>query len=226
MSLFIEMGFFKMGRDLDILFYDNHLVIANKPAGLLTQPDASDQESLEDQLKSWLKVEFHKEGDVFLHCIHRLDRPVSGLVIFARTSKALSRLNEQSRNMEIQRIYLAEVEGILYHKIGNLEHFLIHGDHRALIAKASDKEAKKAKLTYEALHYMPHSTLVRVELETGRYHQIRAQFSAISHPIVGDKKYGSKTGDGKTIRLHCWQIAFTHPVTKELLKFEVASPFS
>ncbi len=210
----------------DILFYDNHLVIANKPAGLLTQPDASNQDSLEQRVKDFLKLEFHKEGAVFLHCIHRLDRPVSGLVIFARTSKALSRLNEQSRNLEIQRVYIAEVEGILYHKTSRLEHFLIHGDHRAITAKAADEDAKKAVLHYEALHYMPHSTLVRIELETGRYHQIRAQFGAIGHPIVGDKKYGSKTGDGKIIRLHCSQVAFLHPVTKEELRFEVASPFS
>lgn len=211
---------------LEILFCDNHLVIADKPAGLLTQPNVSEGESLEQWVKDWLKVEFQKPGAVFLHCIHRLDRPVSGLVIFARTSKALSRLNEQSRNMEIQRVYVAEVEGILYHKTGRLVHYLIHGDHRSIVAKEGDANAKKAVLTYEALHYMPHSTLVRVELETGRYHQIRAQFSAMGHPIVGDKKYGSKTGDGLTIRLHCAQISLMHPVTQELLKFETASPFS
>jgi 23S rRNA pseudouridine1911/1915/1917 synthase len=209
-----------------ILFCDNHILLASKPAGLLTQPDDSGDESLESFAKEWVKRQFQREGNVFLHCIHRLDRPVSGIVLFARSSKALSRLNEQSRQMEIQRLYLAEVEGILPQKIGKLDHYLIHGDHRAIIGKEGDKEAKHARLTYEVLHYMPHSTLVRVELETGRYHQIRAQFSAIGHPIAGDKKYGSKSGDGKIIRLHCAKISFEHPVTKELLTFESPTPFS
>lgn len=209
----------------DILFSDNHLVIALKPAGLLTQPDNSKEESLESFVKDWVKKEYHKEGNVFLHCIHRLDRPVSGLVLFARTSKALSRLNEQSRAMEIQRVYIAEVEGVLSQKLGQLDHYLIHGDHRAHVVKMGAEGAKHARLTYEVLHYMPHSTQVRVQLETGRYHQIRIQFSAIGHPIVGDKKYGSKSGDGNAIRLHCAQLAFAHPVTQEILKFESPPPF-
>jgi 23S rRNA pseudouridine1911/1915/1917 synthase len=209
----------------EVLFCDNHILVAAKPAGMLTQPDSSGDESLETFIKAWVKREYQKEGNVFLHCIHRLDRPVSGLVLFARTSKALSRLNEQSRQFEIQRLYVAEVEGILPDKLGQLDHYLIHGDHRAIIAKDGQEGAKHARLKYEALHYMPHSTLVRIELETGRYHQIRAQFSAIGHPLVGDKKYGAKSGDGKTIRLHAAKLAFEHPVTKEILTFESPPPF-
>lgn len=212
-------------EDAEILFSDNHILIASKSAGLLTQPDQSRDDSLETFAKEWVKAEYKKEGNVFLHCIHRLDRPVSGLVIFARTSKALSRLNEQSRNQAIQRIYVAEVEGILAQKLGQLDHYLIHGDHRAIIGKAGDKEAKHARLRYEVLHYLPHSTILRIELDTGRYHQIRAQFSAIGHPIIGDKKYGAKQGDGKVIRLHCAQILFEHPVTKESLTFDSSPPF-
>lgn len=208
----------------EIIFSDNHVIVANKPAGLLTQPDQGG-DSLEDQLKSWVKQQYGKTGAVFLHCVHRLDRPVSGLILFAKTSKALSRLNEQSRNMEIQRIYIAEVEGILYHKTGELSHFMAHGDHRAILAKEGDPDAKKAVLSYEVLHCTPHSTRVRIALETGRYHQIRLQFSAIGHPILGDVKYGSKAGDGKRIHLHCAQLAFLHPVTKELLKFDLSTPF-
>ncbi|HSX13258.1 MAG TPA: RNA pseudouridine synthase [Chlamydiales bacterium] len=209
----------------EILFSDNHILIALKPAGLLTQPDQSRSPSLEAFAKKWVKQEYHKEGDVFLHCIHRLDRPVSGLVLFARTSKALSRLNEQSRNFEIQRVYEAEVEGIMKEKIGRLDHYLIHGDHRALISKEDNQEAKHARLTFQVLHYMPDSTIVRIELETGRYHQIRAQFSAIGHPIKGDKKYGSNSGDGGEILLHCAKMSFAHPVTKEVLTFESSAPF-
>ena len=108
----------------DIVFCDNHLLVAEKPAGWLTQPDDTDRDSLEVFAKAWVKREFSKPGEVFLHCIHRLDRPVSGLVLFARTSKALSRLNEASRAGEIQRKYLAEVEGIVAGKQGTLEHWL------------------------------------------------------------------------------------------------------
>lgn len=213
-------------EEAEIVFSDNHLLVASKAAGLLTQPDSPADDSLEAFAKSWVKGEYKKEGNVFLHCIHRLDRPVSGLVLFARTSKALSRLNEQSRGQAIQRVYMAEVEGILSQKLGQLDHYLIHGDHRALVAKMGDEGAKHARLRYEVLHYMPHSTLVRIELETGRYHQIRAQFAAIGHPIVGDRKYGAKNGDGKAIRLHCAQISLEHPITKEILTFDSPPPFS
>ena len=216
----------KSSDSAEVLFCDNHILIAAKPAGLLTQPDDSGNDSLEAFVKDWVKREYQKEGAVFLHCIHRLDRPVSGLVLFARTSKALSRLNEQSRKIEIQRSYIAEVEGILPQKMGRLDHYLIHGDHRSLIGKSGQEGAKQARLKYEVLHYMPHSTLVRIELETGRYHQIRAQFGAIGHPVHGDKKYGAQNGDGRTIRLHSAKMAFEHPVTKEILTFESAPPFA
>src|SRR5262245_34636659 len=174
----------------EIQYADNHIALAVKPCGLLTQPDESDSPSLETFVKHWIKLEYKKKGNVFLHAIHRLDRVVSGLVLFARTSKALSRLNEQSRMQEIQRIYLAEVEGMLSKKEGKLDHYLIHGDHRALLAEKEDPEAKHARLYYKTVKQKQHSTLVEIELETGRYHQIRAQFSAIGHPIVGDKRYG------------------------------------
>lgn len=210
---------------VEILFSDNHLLIALKPADLLTQPDDSLRESLESLVKNWVKKEYHKDGNVFLHAIHRLDRPVSGLVIFARTSKALRRLNELSRNLEIQRIYEAEVEGVLAEKQGQLDHYLIHGDRRSIIGKEGQESAKHARLTYESLRQMPHATLVKVELETGRYHQIRAQFGAIGHPIYGDKKYGSKNGDGKRIRLHCMKVSFKHPVTQEVLSIESPASF-
>jgi 23S rRNA pseudouridine1911/1915/1917 synthase len=209
----------------EIVFSDNHILVATKPCGLLTQPDDSADDSLEAFAKEWVKKEYKKPGNVYLHAIHRLDRPVSGLVLFARTSKALSRLNEQSRNQEIQRTYVAEVEGILPAKEGRLDHYLIHGDHRAIIAKATDKEAKHARLSFKVIQFQKHSTLVEIELETGRYHQIRAQFSASGHPVVGDKRYGGKEGDGKEIHLHCAKMAFEHPVTKELSTFESTAPF-
>lgn len=214
----------KSSDNAEVLYVDNHLAIALKPCGMLTQPDDTDAPSLEAFVKLWIKREYQKQGNVFLHAIHRLDRVVSGLVLFARTSKALSRMNEQSRMQEIQRIYLAEVEGILTKKEGQLDHFLIHGDHRAIIAKKDDPEAKHARLSYKTVKQKAHSTLVEIELDTGRYHQIRAQFSAIGHPIVGDRRYGSQAG-GDAIRLHGWKLLFQHPVTKERMAFETPANF-
>lgn len=206
--------------DSEIQFSDNHLLVAVKKCGLLTQPDENCDDSLETRAKAWVKKEYQKPGNVYLHAIHRLDKPVSGLVLFARTSKALSRLNEQSRAGEIERDYMAEVQGILSMKSGKLDHYLIHGDHRAIVSREGAKDAKHARLTYEVIRFLPHSTLVKIFLETGRYHQIRAQFGAIGHPVVGDSRYGAKGREEEGIRLHCARLALEHPVTKEKLQFE------
>lgn len=210
----------------EILYVDNHLCVAAKPCGMLTQPDESQALSLEAFTMRWIKQKYQKKGNVFLHAIHRLDRCVSGLVLFACSSKALSRLNEQSRLQEIQRIYFGEVEGFLTKKEGQLDHYLIHGDHRAIIANKGEPGAKHARLYYKTARQNAHSTLVIIELETGRYHQIRAQLSAIGHPIVFDRRYGSKTGDGTAIRLHCQKLSFQHPITKEMLNLETPAPFA
>lgn len=213
-------------KDPEIIFCDNHLLVAVKPAGLLTQPDEMGSDSLEDWAKIWVKKQYNKPGNVFLHAIHRLDKPVSGLVLFARTSKALSRLNELSRLMGIQRTYIAEVEGILRERLGKLDHFLIHGHHKAIVARRGDTDAKHARLIFEVKEFREHTTLVEIELETGRYHQIRAQFSAIGHPIVGDRRYGSEKGEGgQLIHLHCAELQFQHPVTQETQHFTSAAPF-
>ncbi len=209
----------------DVIFCDNHLLIAFKPSGWLTQPDDTKRADLESFAKDWVKKEFQKPGAVFLHCIHRLDRPVSGLVIFAKTSKALTRLNEASRAGAIQRLYLAEVEGIVSEKSGTLEHFLLHGDGRAIVSTPKNPDAKKALLTYRVLQVKEHSTVVQIELQTGRYHQIRAQFAAIGHPIIGDIRYKAKSGSGDAICLSCTDLKFPHPVTREEIVFHVDAPF-
>lgn len=206
-----------------VIYCDNHILVANKPAGILTQPDDTKNPDLETQMKEWVKETFHKKGAVFLHCLHRIDRPVSGLVLFARTSKALSRLNEEVRANQIQRIYVAEVEGVLPNQEGELKHHLIHGDHRAIVSM--QKGSKLCELKYCVERVEGHLTRVRIELITGRYHQIRAQFAAIGHPVVGDIRYGANHGDGRTIRLHSAKLLFTHPVTKEKLSFESPLPF-
>jgi 23S rRNA pseudouridine1911/1915/1917 synthase len=211
--------------EIEIVYCDNHILVAVKPCGMLTQPDELGSDSLEAFAKAWVKEKYQKPGNVFLHAIHRLDKCVSGLVLFARTSKALSRLNEMSRLMAIQRMYVAEVEGILSERMGKLDHYLVHGEHKALIGKKTDPDAKRAKLSYQVVKFLEHSTLVEIDLETGRYHQIRVQFGAIGHPVVGDRKYGG-TGDGKAIHLHCAALSFPHPVTQEIQNFESPAPFN
>lgn len=206
---------------MEIIFCDNHLLVVSKPAGLSTQPHRVFNTSLLEQAKSWVKKEFQKPGNVFLEPIHRLDKPVSGLVLFARTSKALSRLQAMMRKAEIEKTYVAWIEGDLPEDQGTLEHFLIHDDHRARVVPASHPHGKKARLSYVKRAQQQGRTLVEICLETGRYHQIRAQFSAIGFPILGDTKYGSKfVLKDQGIALHSSRLKFCHPVSKTLLSFE------
>lgn len=197
---------------------DNHLLVVKKKGDLLTQ-NAESGPSLEDLLKKELKNKLQKKGEVFLHCVHRIDKSVSGLVLFAKTSKALSRLNEQIREKKIVRKYLAVVEGVLEKKEDVLEHFLLRGDYQTKAVSSENSEAKKAVLQYRVLKEKNNFSLIEITLLTGRYHQIRAQFSSIGHPVYGDKKYNSKK-DLKEIALHGHFLEFCHPVTKETLSFE------
>jgi 23S rRNA pseudouridine1911/1915/1917 synthase len=191
-----------------------------KKENLPTQKVESGEDNLEDFCKEWIKKTYSKPGNVFLHCIHRLDKPVSGCVLFARTSKALSRLQEDMRERKIIRMYEAWVEGIFSKKEGILEHYLVHGDHKAFVSTSSDKEAKKALLFFSVLKEVDKKTLVEIRLETGRYHQIRAQFGAIGHPIIGDEKYGSKIRFERVL-LHQKYLEFDHPVKKERMSFSI-----
>ena len=195
--------------EASIVYCDNHVLVALKPAGWVTQ------EKFAIFCEQWLKDKYNKPGNVFLHAIHRLDRPVSGLVLFARTTKALSRLNEAMRTHAIYRRYEAEVEGKVRPPEGEWVHRLLHSEHRAVVSP----EGKIAKLRYKVIAEGPKTTLVSFELETGRYHQIRAQCGEMYHPIVGDQRYGSKTGDDTMIHLRCAEIAFEHPVSKEPMRF-------
>lgn len=202
---------------MNVIFVDNHILIIAKPAGLATQPSLDTTDSLEDQAKVWVKKEYQKPGNVYLHAVHRLDRPVSGLVLFARTSKALSRLNASMRDKEFKKTYTALLEGKIKQDQGVLEHYLIHGDHKAILATKGSREAKLCRLHYQVLKKSVRGTLVKIDLETGRYHQIRAQFAAIGHPVVGDTKYGARpSGLGPNkIMLHQGEMSFPHPVTQE-----------
>lgn len=212
---------------LEVLFIDNHLLVVNKPTGLLTQPSGTDQPSLEAMAKAWIKEQYQKPGNVFLEAVHRLDKPVSGVVVFGRTSKALTRLNAYIRNKETQKIYFAIVEGIPSEKQGTLEHWMIHDDFRAEIASKTNPNAKLARLSYEVVQQVGSQSLLKIVLETGRYHQIRLQLSSIGCPIVGDQKYGSNTRfDGDGIALHHGRLTISHPVTQELMTFEAPNPKS
>lgn len=185
------------------IYCDNHILVLEKPPGVATQPD------FHDFAKSYIKEAYAKPGNVFLEPIHRLDKPVGGLVLFARTSKALSRMNEAMRQKKLKKIYHAWVEGITEEE-GTLRHFLTHGEFRALI----DPNGKEAILHFKRLKTRGNSSLVEIELETGRYHQIRAQFAAIGHPVIGDQKYGAKQKKEK-IALYHHQMTFSHPISKE-----------
>lgn len=214
-----------MAPSLEPLYEDNHLLILNKPAGLLTQPSGTDQDSLEQQAKAWIKTIYHKPGNVFLEAVHRLDRPVSGIVVFCKTSKALSRLNAAMRSKQTHKIYWAWVEGSPPKAEGELEHYLLHDDFHARVVAEGYPEGKIARLRYRVLERKEQRTLVEIELETGRYHQIRLQMSAIGCPICGDQKYGSRFEyQPGAIALHHRSLTIPHPVTHACLRIEAPLP--
>jgi 23S rRNA pseudouridine1911/1915/1917 synthase len=196
------------------IYLDNHLLILFKPAGIATQPD------FHRQAKEWVKKKFSKPGNVFLEPIHRLDKPAQGMVLFARTSKALSRLNLALREHHIKKTYRAYVEGHLQEKKGMLKHFLFHDDFHAKIVAENYPDAKKAVLSYQVLEESAKTSLLEIFLETGRYHQIRAQFAHIGHPLLGDEKYGSRLSwQGSGIALCHSEMQLIHPITHQPLSF-------
>ncbi|QAR32582.1 RluA family pseudouridine synthase [Geovibrio thiophilus] len=197
---------------LDILYSDNHVLAVNKPAGLSTQVSNEHKESLEEYAREWVKREFGKPGNVFLHTVHRLDRPVSGVVLFARTDKALSRLNASMREKKAEKIYFAVIQGNPPYESGTLVHHHSHGNFKAKITQNPHKDSKIAVLEYERTAKMNGLSLLRIRLETGRYHQIRAQLAFIGSPIAGDTKYGSKIkSENDSIALHHREMSFAHP---------------
>ena len=208
-----------------ILFADNHLLAVNKPAGLLSQDSGTDLRNLEDWAREWVRVDKNKQGAVFLNAVHRIDKAVSGIVLFARTSKALSRLNEDVRKRNCKKIYHTLVEGVPPKPADKLVHWLSHEYHRADVCREGQKGAQRAVLEYRTLKKKGNLTLLEIDLETGRYHQIRAQLSAIGCPIAGDEKYGArqKAKNGE-IALHHRQLEITHPTLKEPVIIEAPYP--
>ncbi len=210
-----------LGKDMifkpQILFHDNHICVAVKAPGQVVQMEEG-VKSLEKWVKEKLKQELQKEV-IFLQPIHRLDKPAQGLVIFARSSKALTRLQEAMRQDQIEKFYLAIVEGHLKKQQGQLIHQLIHADYHAQVVQSN---GKKAHLYYRTFRKKGSQTILSVKLVTGRYHQIRAQFAHVGHPIVGDKRYGAKSQlEQEAIALYHTKTLFRHPVTKKRLVFTI-----
>jgi len=211
--------------ELDVLFSDNHLLAVSKPAGIPTQPSEHHTDNLEDMAKAWVKGQFRKPGAVFLHAVHRLDRPVSGVVLFARTGKALSRLNESMRSRDVRKVYRAVVSGSPVPAAGELRHWLLHRRLHAEVATGRDRGAKLARLSYRTIATRAPYALVEIDLLTGRYHQIRAQFANIGCPVVGDGKYGSpETLPDGGIALHHVALTVRHPVRCEPVIIESPLP--
>ncbi len=203
---------------IQIIFEDNHLIIVNKKNGQNVQPDKSKDISLQDEVKKYIKEKYNKVGEVFLEAIHRIDKPVSGLVIFAKTTKALVRMNEMMRNHEIQKTYWAIVKDKPTEDNGILIHYLKRDAHnnRSLVFDSPFSDAQKAELEYKVIAQSNFYYLLEVKLITGRHHQIRAQLGAIGSPIKGDTKYGfNRTNKEVGIALHARTIAFIHPIKIE-----------
>ena len=214
-------------ENLQILYEDNHLIVVNKRAGDIVQGDKTGDMPLSDIVKLYLKVKYKKPGNVFLGVVHRLDRPTSGAVIFARTSKALSRMNEMLKKHEIEKTYLAIVKNKPQNNTGTLIDYLIKNPRNNKSTAYSQEKtgSKKAILHYELLASSDRYHVLKINLETGRHHQIRVQLSKIGSPIKGDLKYGfDRSNKNAGISLHAYQIAFTHPVRKELIALTAPVP--
>lgn len=208
-----------------IIYEDNHLLIINKKVGQLVQGDKTGDESLLDSIKNFIKKRDNKPGNVFLGLVHRIDRPTSGLVIYAKTSKALSRLTQMVKNREIQKTYWAIVPKESIPDSQKLVHYLKKNEknNKAIVFTKPTEGAKEAVLNYTVLKILENYQLLEIDLETGRHHQIRAQLSKIGIPIKGDLKYGAQHSnpDGG-ISLHARKLHFIHPVSKE--EIEVTAP--
>ncbi|MGK0291052.1 MAG: 23S rRNA pseudouridine1911/1915/1917 synthase [bacterium] len=210
---------------LNVLYLDNHLLVVQKASCMLVQPDHTGDLSLLDIGKEFLKEKFNKPGNVFLGLVHRLDRPVSGVIAFARTTKAASRLSEEFRLKTTKKIYWALVEGKVP-KSGTWIDQIVRDEVNSYvfndqIKRKFTQKPKHAELSFKLLDYKNGVSWVEIELETGRHHQIRVQFSSRKFPLLGDFRYGSKTQFGKkAVALHARSLEITHPTKKERIKFE------
>ena len=203
---------------VNIIYEDNHLIVVEKPRNVLVQADNTKDLDLLTMVKSYLKEKYHKPGNVYLGLVHRLDRPVGGVMVLAKTSKAAGRLTNSIKNHQLQKTYLAVLCGRLLGN-GTLEDYL-EKDVK-LNKTVISNTGKYARLDYEVLDYKEGKTLVKINLVTGRSHQIRVQFAVRNLPLWGDQKYNKKAIVGEQIALWAYKIKFEHPVTKEILEFKI-----
>jgi len=210
---------------MTVLYEDNHIIAVNKSTSEIVQGDKTGDQPLSETIKLYLKEKYNKPGDVFLGVTHRLDRPVSGVVLFAKTSKALTRLNEMFRNQEIKKTYWAIVKEKPVQTEGRLEHFLIRNEkqNKSVAYDTERSDAKKAALSYRLIAHSDTYYLLEVHLETGRHHQIRCQLAKMGCPIKGDLKYGfPRSNPNGGISLHARSVEFIHPVSK--VKISLTAP--
>ncbi len=218
---------FSTKKNLQVLYEDNHIIIVNKRAGDIVQGDKTGDKPLSEVVKEYIKEKFNKQGDVFLGVVHRLDRPTSGVVIFARTSKALERINKMFRNKSIKKTYWAVVKNQPKEEEGTLVNYLKKNpkNNKSTVYKKETDGSKHAVLHYKTLKKSNNYILLEIDLETGRHHQIRVQLSAIGSPIKGDLKYGfDRSNKDGSVHLHARKINFIHPVSKNIINITASTP--
>ena len=210
---------------IDVIYEDNHLLVVKKPINILSQGDNTNDLDMVNLLKRYLKEKYNKPGNVFVGLIHRLDRPVGGIMVFAKTSKCASRLSEQVRNKTIKKTYKAVIHKTMDKKEGTLKDYLYKNKKTNMVSVVTKnhKEAKDAVLDYKTLASNDEFSLVEIDLHTGRPQQIRVQFSSRNHPLYGDQRYGNSK-IGEQIALWSYKLEFNHPTTKERLVFTFDTP--
>lgn len=221
-------GEFFFHKSWPLFYRDNHLLVLYKPAGLLVQADETREPSLLELGREWVRREYAKPGKAFLAMVHRLDRPVAGVVLFCRTSKAAGRISEQFRTGSAEKYYVAVLEGELKEKSGTLVNYIQRREKRSSVIVPNKTEgAQEARLDYVRLETGAGRTLVRIKLETGRHHQIRVQFAHIGHPVAGDLRYGAPAAlPNRQIALFAHELIILHPILSTEMRFQAPLPCS
>jgi len=212
---------------LEIIYEDNHLIAVNKRSGDIVQGDKTGNEPLSEMVKSWLREKYNKQGNIFCGVIHRIDRPVSGVVVFAKTSKSLSRMNQLIQDRQVHKRYWAIVKDTPPQKQGNLVHYMhkIEPKNKSIVSNTPKADYTQAELNYRLLASSENYHLLEIELITGRHHQIRVQLAAIGCPIKGDVKYGfPRPNPDASISLHARSVDFVHPVSQQAIRIAANPP--
>ncbi len=211
-------------QKLNVIYEDNHIIVVEKPVNIPSQGDKTGDDDMLSIVKKYIKEKYNKPGEVYLGLVHRLDRPVGGVMVFAKTSKAAARLSDEVRQKQFQKKYLAIVDGKFEKEKGTLQDYLLKNEklNTSKVVKEGTKNSKLAVLDYEVLKYNEEIdlSLLKINLHTGRHHQIRVQLANSGHSICGDQKYGTR-GRGKQICLWAYQLTLIHPITREIMKFQV-----